>query len=164
MQYSDGRGWREQITPELLDMGVTVFNPYSKPFVSEAREDELTRKTLHDLMEQENLDIVAERMRLVRNYDLRLCDISDFLIAHIIPNVASWGSAEELTTCCRAKKPVFISIEGGRKRTPLWITAMFPPKYIYNNVQEIVDILKKINIGEKEIDNDKWKLLKEEYR
>lgn len=164
MQYADGRGWRKLITPDLKKMEVTVFNPYSKPFIDEAKEDELTRKALLELMEQEKFEVVAERMKPVRNFDLRLCDLSDFLVAHIIPDVASWGSAEELVTACRMKKPVFISIEGGRKKTPLWLLGMFPPKYIYNNVNEIVDMLKKIDSGEKVIDSDKWKLLKEEYR
>lgn len=164
MQYAEGRSWRERITPELKQMGITVFDPYNKPFCDDVDEDEETRKNLSRLMEEEDLDAVAERMKPVRNYDLRLCDISDFLIAHIIPNVASWGSAEELSVSCRMKKPVFISIEGGRKKCPLWITGMFPPRYIYNSVEEIMDMLKKIDSGEKKIDGDKWRLLREEYR
>ena len=57
-------------------------------------------------------------MRTVRTYDLNLVDRSDFIIAHIIPAVASWGSAEELVTAIRMKKPVFISMEGGKKKNP----------------------------------------------
>jgi len=164
MQYSNGRSWREDIAPELKSMGITVFNPYDKPFVDDTPEDEDTRKMLHDKLEEGDFDFVADRMKPIRNYDLRLCDLSDFLVAHIKPSVASWGSAEELVTCCRAKKPVFISIEGGKKMCPLWLLAMFPHKYIYNNVDEILDMLKRIDSGEKPIDGDKWKLLKEEYR
>jgi hypothetical protein len=164
MQYADGRGWREDITPTLKNMGVVVWNPYIKPFVDDVPEDENTRAELADLMAQENYDAVAQRMKPVRNYDLRLCDLSDFLVAHIKPSVASWGSAEELVTACRMKKPVFISIEGGKKLTPLWLLGMFPHKYIYNNVDEIVEMLKKIDSGEKPIDGDKWKLLLPEYR
>ena len=110
------------------------------------------------------LDIVAERMKKVRNFDLRLCDLSDFIIAHINPAVASWGSAEELVTSCRMKKPTFISVEGGRNACPLWVLGMFPTKYIYNNTQEILDMIQKIDAEEKVIDSDRWKLLKEEYR
>jgi len=164
MQYSDGRGWRADITPELAQMGITTFDPYHKPFIDDTDEDETARTKLRDWMSAGKYDEVAARMKLVRNFDLRLVDLSDFLIAHIHPAVASWGSAEEIVTAVRSKKPVFIAVEGGKKATPLWILGMVPHKYIYNNVEEIVNVLKKIDNGEKIIDNDRWKLLKEEYR
>jgi len=164
MQYSEGRSWRDEITPKLEKMGITVFDPYKKPFVSNVDEDEKTRAALAELMNKEDLETVAERMKPVRNYDLRLCDLSDFIIAHIIPHVASWGSAEELVTSCKMHKPTFVSIEGGRKKCPLWVTAMFPTKYIYNNVGEIVSVLERIDSGEKPMDSKRWKLLKEEFR
>ena len=66
-------------------------------------------------------------------YDLNLVDRSDFIIAHILPDVASWGSAEELVTAVRMKKPIFISMEGGKSQTPLWILGMLPHNYIYNS-------------------------------
>lgn len=165
MQYvSDGRSWRENVTDELGQLGITVFDPYHKPFVDDVAEDDSVRARLKEHMDRGELDIVAERMKPIRNFDLRLCDLSDFIIAHINPSVASWGSAEELVTSCRMKKPTFISIEGGRSKCPLWILGMFPTKYIYNNVQEIIDMIKKIDAQEKIIDSDRWKLLKPEYR
>ena len=50
--------------------------------------------------------MLSERMTQVRSYDLNLVDRSDFIIAHLLPDVASWGSAEELVTAVRMKKPV----------------------------------------------------------
>ena len=164
MQYANGRGWREEVTPSLIEMGITVFDPYHKPFIDDVIEDEEARLHLADWMKSEEYDRVSERMRRVRNFDLRICDLSDFIIAHINPSVASWGSAEEIVTCCRANKPVFISVEGGKSKTPLWIMGMFPHKYIYNNVQEVIKMLKRIDNEEKIIDSDRWKLLKPEYR
>ncbi len=165
MQYvADGRTWRAEMTTELSKLGVTVFDPYIKPFVDDVKEDEGVRDMLKEHMQKGDLDIVAERMKKVRNFDLRLCDLSDFIIAHINPSVASWGSAEELVTSCRMKKPTFISVEGGRKACPLWILGMFPTKYIYNNTQEILTMIRKIDSSEKVIDSDRWKLLRVEYR
>ena len=164
MQYASGRSWREKVTTELNALGITVFDPYKKPFIDDSAEDEARRKSLLESMANEDYDTVTKHMKHVRNSDLRLCDLSDFLIAHIIPSVASWGSAEELVTACRMKKPVFISIEGGKKLTPLWMLAMFPHKYIYNNVDEVLDMVKKIDSGEKPIDSDRWRLLKPEHR
>jgi hypothetical protein len=164
MQYQNGRGWREEVTKELVGMGVTVFDPYHKPFVDDTNEDETVRAQLKNWMEHGEYDSVAERMKKVRAFDLRLCDLSDFIIAHINPSIASWGSAEELVTSIRAKKPVFISVEGGKKFCPLWVMGMLPHKYVYNNLDEILDVLKKIDSGVKEIDSDRWKLLLPKYR
>ena len=43
-------------------------------------------------------------------------DIADFIIAHLVPDVASWGSAEEIVTAVRMKKPIFVSMEGGKDK------------------------------------------------
>ena len=163
MQFINGRGWREDITPHLKNMGITVFDPYHKPF-DDGKEDELTRSQWSSWMVDGKYDLVAEKMKIVRNQDLRLCDISDFLIAHINPKVASWGSAEELVTACRMKKPTFISVEGGKSCIPYWLLGMFPSKYFYNSPTEIIETLRRIDSGEKEIDNERWRLISPEYR
>jgi len=165
MEYSDGQGWRDRIEEEVGNkMGVTCFNPYKKPFVNQRPEDISTRKWLAENMQAGNLQIVHEHMKQVRADDLRLCDISDFFICHIIPKVASWGSAEEISTANRMKKPIFIAVEGGVQQTPLWLLGKLKPHYFYNNIEEIIDMLGKINRGEKEIDSDRWRLLREEFR
>ena len=103
-------------------------------------------------------------MRLVRSYDLNLVDRSDFIIAHLLPEVASWGSAEELVTAVRMKKPIFISMEGGKSQTPLWIMGMLPHHYIYDSVDDVLSMIHQINDGNKAIDSDRWRLLREDLR
>ena len=164
MQYSNGEGWRNDAEKSLGEMGITAFNPYKKPFVKDVEEGESFRAQIQSQMETGNYDEVAEKMHQIRIYDLNLVDRSDFIIAHIIPNVASWGSAEELVTAVRMKKPTFISVEGGKSKTPLWLFGMFPHKYFYNSIREIVDVLRKIDSGEKRIDSDRWRLLRDDLR
>ena len=41
---------------------------------------------------------------------------------------------------------------------------MIPHKYIYDSVEEVLDIIHQIDRGEKEADSDRWRLLKPEYR
>ena len=55
-------------------------------------------------------------------------------------------------------------MEGGKKNTPLWIMGMIPHHYIYDSVSEIVDMIKNIDSGNKEIDSDRWRLLRKELR
>ena len=103
-------------------------------------------------------------MKTVRSYDLNLVDRSDFIVAHLVPDVASWGSAEEIVTAVRMKKPIFISMEGGKSKTPLWMLGMLPHKFIYNNLDEVIEMLYAIDNRSKPIDSDRWRLLKKEYR
>ena len=164
MQYASGRDWREQVTEELAPLRIKIFNPYDKPFVKDVDEDEDTRLSIAHCMEHGYFNDVAERMKLIRSYDLNLVDRSDFIIAHLLPEVASWGSAEEIVTAVRMKKPMFISMEGGKNKTPLWMMGMLPHNYIYDSIEEVVDMIKQIDNGEKKIDSDRWRLLKKELR
>lgn len=164
MQYLSGRNWREEISESLAGLKITCFDPYKKPFIKDVEEDEASRQEMEGWMKTKQYDRASERMKTVRSYDLNLVDRSDFIIAHLVPEVASWGSAEEIVTAVRMKKPIFISMEGGKAKTPLWLLGMLPHKYIYNSLDEIVDMLYAIDNGTKSIDSDRWRLLKKEYR
>tara|TARA_R100001015_G_C4627908_1_gene187738 strand:+ start:1637 stop:2200 length:564 start_codon:yes stop_codon:yes gene_type:complete len=164
MQYASGRDWRKYVESELENLNITTFNPYRKPFVKDVEEDEGARQRMADDLANGYYGDVAERMSTVRSYDLNLVDRSDFIVAHILPDVASWGSAEELVTAVRMKKPTFVSVEGGKNKTPLWLLGMMPHNYFYNDIDEVLDMIRKIDSGEKKIDSDRWRLLRKELR
>jgi hypothetical protein len=164
MQYTDGRPWRDIVKKKLKRCGVKFFDPYHKPFVHDIPEDENSRSEMKHWMELGQYDLVQSRMWQVRGYDLRLCDVCDFFIAHIVPDVASWGSAEEITTVIREKKPLFLSVEGGKKKTPLWLMGVVPHKYIYDSVDDVIDMVQHIDSGYVKTNSERWKLLKPELR
>ena len=164
MQYLSGRDWRNEVTEKLKDLSITCFDPYKKPFIKDVEEDEASRQEMETWMKTKQYDRVTDRMKTVRAYDLNLVDRSDFIIAHLVPDVASWGSAEEIVTAVRMKKPIFISMEGGKAKTPLWMLGMLPHKYVYNSLDEVLQMLYAIDNGIKPIDSDRWRLLKKEYR
>lgn len=164
MQYLSGRDWRKEVTEKLAPLNILCFNPYEKPFMKDVEEDEASRQEMETWMKTKQYDRVTEKMKTVRAYDLNLVDRSDFIVAHLVPDVASWGSAEEIVTAVREKKPVFISMEGGKAKTPLWMLGMLPHKFIYNNLDEVIEMLYAIDNGSKPIDSDRWRLLRKEYR
>ena len=55
-------------------------------------------------------------------------------------------------------------MEGGKHATPLWIMGMLPHHYIYDSIEEVVDMVKQIDSGKKDIDSDRWRLLRKELR
>ncbi len=164
MQYSDGRGWRDSITEQLSKLGIVCYDPYKKPFVVDVEESDNAAEDIRKLIAAGEYDKVAARMKLIRTYDLALVDKSDFIIAYIDPTVITVGSWEELFWANRMKRPIFLVIEGGKSKAPWWIFGTIPHKYIYSNIDEVVDVLTKINSGEKEMDSDRWRILRKEYR
>jgi hypothetical protein len=164
MEYKCGRDWRDYVKKELEGRNITLFDPYHKPFVNETPEDDTSRDEMYKWMKNEQYDLVQQRMWKVRSEDLRLIDISDFFIVRIAPKIASWGSAEEIITAAREKKPIFLSIEGGKKVCPLWLLGVIPHKYIYNDIDEVISTIKAIDDGVIKMSSDRWRLLRPELR
>ena len=164
MQYAEGRKWRDDISDSLRAMDVTIFDPYKKPFINAPDEDEETHIKLVKLMNTGYHESVAEHMKQVRSFDLSMVDRADFIICYLDPKVPTFGTMEELSWACRCKKPTFIVIEGGKKKTPFWVMGMFPHKYIYSSFDEVVETLDGINNGEIKISSDRWRLFEPHLR
>lgn len=164
MQNGDGTKWRDVVQEALNPRGIITFNPYEKPYVNGTPEDIDSRKNLNIWMENGAFEEVAKHMKKVRSEDLRQVDLSDFLVFYIDHKIPTWGTVEELTLAVREKKPIFLVIKDGLKHCPLWILGMMPLKYMYNNLDDALDMIKKIDDGVVPIDSERWHLLKPEFR
>lgn len=164
MEYENGEVWRNNAEQSLISLGIKCLNPYKKPFILKNNEDDESRKLLRKWMIDGDFDRVSSYMKSVRNDDLRCCDLVDFAICYINPTIPSWGTAEEITTLNREKKPIFIIIEGGKNKCPLWIMGMINHKYIYNSLEDVLEMIKKIDNLSVEIDSERWQLLEMSYR
>ena len=160
----EGESWRDRLTPALEKMGIIVFNPYHKPFITDVDEGADARDRRIKLRTDGEFDTLGEQMRSIRAFDLSLCDRADFIIAHIKPTVASWGSCDEVLTSNRMKKPIFLSVEGGKKSCPLWLFGVIPHKYIYDSPDGILSMIQGIDNGKCTTDSSRWRLLRKEYR
>lgn len=164
MEYADGSSWRETVENALIPRGITVFNPYKKPFINECDESPDVRDRMRTLMKNNDYAPVVEWAKGIRRFDLNLIDRSDFIIAYIKPTIASWGTAEELSTAVGSRKPIFIIMEGGKWETPLWLMGQLNHKYIYNNLEDALKMIADIDDGKVIIDSPTWRLLRKEYR
>lgn len=164
MQYGEGRSWREDMGEFLNSRGINIFDPYAKPFVDSANEDEVTHDVMRARLAQGDLQSVHKHMKEVRAQDLRMVDRADFVIAYIDPSIPTYGTVEELVTCVRAKHPCFIVVEGGRKNVPFWLLGMFPPEAFYDSFSDLKKTISEIDNGYSRIDGTRWRLFKEEYR
>ena len=164
MEYASGINWRELVENTLQPRGITVFNPYKKPFINDCDESPDVRERMRQHMLNREFETVTQWARDIRRYDLNLVDRSDFIIANIIPSTASWGTAEELSTAVAARKPIFTVIQGGVEKCPLWLMGQLKYKYMYNSIEDVLKMLVDIDDGYQHIDSPSWRLLKPELR
>lgn len=165
MENANGEGWRKEAQSRLEKLGVICFDPYHKPFMNQYPETEEIRQNMNTAMDNGALGSVHEYMKRVRNDDLRLTDIPDFLICHMDdPTIASHGTSEEIYTANRAKKPIFISLGTGIASIPKWLLGALKPSYFYNSMDDMLNMLELIDKEKVRIDSDRWKLLRHEYR
>jgi len=115
---------------------------------------------MKELMHLKRLKDVHDMGKHIRQEDLRIIDIVDFVIAYVDPKISSCGTWEELFWANRMKKPIFAIIEGGIEYAPYWLVWTLPYNYFYDSVDSVLQMLKLIDSGSIPIDNDRWKLLK----
>ena len=141
-----GVEWRERLEPELNKLGVVVFNPCNKAIpIADESEDSRNRRQKYKNAGAYNSAV--EEMKEIRNVDLRMVDISDFIIANIDLDVHACGTYEEIVTANRQKKPIIVRMKQGKSHTPDWLLGMMGSSHnmIFHTWEEIVDYLKDIN-------------------
>jgi hypothetical protein len=139
-----GSTWRDNITPFLESLGVIVFNPLNKPS-NIGMEDTEVHFVKKKLKERENYDELSSMMKTIRGVDLRLVDISDFLIVNLDIDTHPCGTLEEIFWANRQKKPIIIHMEQGKRNTPDWLFGTIPHQMIFSTWDEVKEYLLHIN-------------------
>jgi nucleoside 2-deoxyribosyltransferase len=156
--------WRDVVKTQLKDTGILFFDPLKQPFMDSVNEDKEHIAKLVKLRAEGGYKELSKIMRKIRVEDLSLVDRADFLIASISAKTASWGTAEEVFWANRMKKPIFLIVAEGRRSCPFWIFGTLPEDQIYDNLEDVVADIKKLDSGEKALDHSRWKIFREEYR
>jgi len=151
-----GAGWRADITPFLKEMGVVVFNPLNKP-TEVGAEDLQTHMTKCLLKDEGRYDDLSSIMKTIRATDLRLVDISDFLVVNLDINTHPCGTLEEIFLANRSKKPVVVHIEQGKAHAPDWLFGTLPHSMFFSSWGEVKDYLKYINDASHIEDQGRWR-------
>lgn len=113
-------GWRTRIKEFLVELGVTVFDPWEKPDVrglfEYGKEDSKTIRKRDQWTFEPSAKGSATRAELAEYFwetmhiDLRMVDISDFVIAYCPTNIYSVGTVHEIVVAREQHKPVlFVS-------------------------------------------------------
>ncbi len=114
------RGWRAQISSYLSQLGCIVFDPWNKPNVRSIQgygiEDETTVHARESWTFRDDESGASARADCAKGFwetvhiDLRMVDVSDFVIAYVPTNIYSVGTPHEIILARQQHKPVlFVS-------------------------------------------------------
>ena len=142
-----GSTWRDNITPFLTNLGVVVFNPITKP-TTIGLEDQDSHAIKTKLKSTKRYDELTEMMKVIRRVDLRLVDISDFLVVNLNLDIHPCGTYEEIFWANRQKKPIIVHMEQGKQHTPDWLFGTIPHQMIFSSWDDIKDYLTHIDNAE----------------
>jgi hypothetical protein len=113
-------GWRVRVKQFLQFYGATVFDPWEKPkirgFHEYGREDVASIRVRESWTFESTKGGAKIRAQCAQSFwetmhiDLRMVDVSDFVIAHCPTNIYSVGTPHEIITARTQHKPVlFVS-------------------------------------------------------
>lgn len=150
-----GNSWRDNITPLLSNFGVIVLNPLKKPTYFGA-EDDVTAAYKRQLKQDQNYEELSKVMRIIRSIDLRMVDISDFLIVNLDLDTHPCGTLEEIFWANRQKKPILIHMVQGKRHAPDWLFGTIPHHFIFDTWQDMHSYLIKIDHMDQREPIERW--------
>lgn len=150
-----GNGWRDNITPFLESLDIVVFNPIKKP-TTIGLEDYETHQFKQKLKYEQNYTELASLMKVIRSVDLRLVDISDFLIVNLDLDIHPCGTYEEIFWANRQKKPIIIHMVQGKQNAPDWLFGTIPHQMIFSDWNSVKEYLIHIHTNVEINNHNRW--------
>jgi nucleoside 2-deoxyribosyltransferase len=163
---ADFESWRDKITIGLKRLGIICLDPTKETFCNTSAESMDVRDKLIKMRESGidgDYEKVQKVMTAIVRKDLRLVDISDFIICFLTPESPTYGTTHELVNAAMDKKPILFVMRDWKK-VPLWLLRYVNKKDIFPDIDSILNYLSDINDNKIVLDEAKWKLLKLEYR
>jgi len=145
----DGIAWRIEMTKWLSDRGVMALDPTNKR-TSNTIFNEIgdEQKNLGQLRELGRFHELRDAMKPIVLADLRMVEVSDFLIVYLDPSVQMCGTWEELFVGLRQHKPVFVVVNGGKQKLNFWMFGRINPDFVFDSFEDVKNYL------EEEVDNE----------
>lgn len=123
--------WREALKTRLQDLGIVWMDPCNKP-IAIGRETSETQQELRKARALGDVEFVQEQMELIRAIDLRMIDVSDFVVVEFDKTKTTYGTHEELCRASQQNKPVIVHLDKGKKEAPFWWFAELDPELFFS--------------------------------
>jgi len=153
----DGIGWRIEMTEWLAELGVMALDPTDKR-TSNTIFNEIgdEQKNLGQLRELGRFHELRNAMKPIVLADLRMVEISDFLIVYLDPSVQMCGTWEELFVGLRQHKPVFVVVKGGKQKLNFWMFGRINPDFVFDSFEDVKNYLEEVDNETIRVDSSRW--------
>lgn len=142
-----GIGWREEITPKLVNYGLNVLDP-CKQTINNLGEVGDDKKLLKSLILQKNFSEVKRIFFPILKSDLRCVDLSHFIIVNYRPKIRHVGTIHELVMSNIEKKPILLYYpENELEDFNPWMACLVKTNHIFTDWNCMFDYLEKVNSG-----------------
>lgn len=165
MVSDHGVGWRRKFIDlsKNANLNIDYIDPTNKPSNSENKIGE-DKNYQNSLKKEGKWKELKEYVSQYRRLDLRYTDISDFLIAAIVPGIAQYGTSNEIYVAEEQHKPIFFYCEEGLYNFPNWLFPLIKfndnkPINIFQKLEDIIQKLCDLNDGKEKI-GDEWVLVR----
>lgn len=153
----DGVTWRKEIGEKLRPMGVTVFDPCKKPLsYAKYKEIDDEKAKMMELKQTGRYFELTQRMKDIVHVDLRMVDVSDFLVVYLDPNVVMFGTIHELLNSLHQRKPTLVVVEGGRSCAPNWLFGIMDYNFMFDSFNDLESFLRQMDDGTIGGDLSRW--------
>jgi nucleoside 2-deoxyribosyltransferase len=147
-----GLMWRKDFK-ELCNnynLNFVFFDPTDKP---KSLGDEVNREKeiAAKYRKEKDWDGLQKHAKRFVRTDLRLCDLSDIIIAYIDKDVFMTGTWHEVIVGLQQKKPVLFIVKQGKEGAPDWLFGISDHNYIFDTVEDCVKYLSSLNNGDIEL-------------
>lgn len=138
-----GVGWRKRLREDTSFMDIAWLDPCNKPcdFGQEGPEEVRLGR---ELMENERYEEATTMFTEVRAIDLRMVDLSDFIVVRLDFDIPSCGTHEEWVRANSQNKPVLLWMVQGKKHVPRWLIGAIPQEMIFSSYEGLYDYLAHI--------------------
>jgi len=153
----DGVGWRRDMTEYLSGFGSVVLDPTDKP-TSQCKYNEVgdEKALIKKLVKLERWDELRDLAKSIALVDLRMVEVSDFLVAYVNTKLHLCGTYDEIFQSLNQRKPTYVVIEGGKAAMPLWLRAKLNHNFVFGSFEELKDYLYALHTGVVEPDYTRW--------
>ena len=153
----DGIGWRTEMTEFLSEHGVIVLDPCDKPVKdSYFKEIGNEKEKMMNLKETGRYFELTQRMKEIVHMDLRMVDISDFVIVYLDFNQRPFGTIHELLNSLHQRKPTLVVVEGGRSNASNWLFGIMNYEFMFDDFESLQTWITQIDDGTIEGDLSRW--------
>ena len=153
-----GMGWRKRFTEKAKSAGLNlvVLNPADKPagLMKEGKDD------WAEVRRSKDYPKIASYVKQIRRVDLRMVDLSDFLVVMVDKNVHACGTYDETFTAEDQHKPIFVICEGGLDNLPQWLFDVVNFEEVFDSDDALIKHLVDLDSGAVALD-DRWVLIRD---